>query len=214
MHNHCLLVIVRSGSDLRMHRAVDLDVSTDDGEVEPVAVVDVIVDVGHLLLDVELTTEEVISCVQVVASTAVVGDLGREGGRLVISIEVLVVGHARVELILRVVVGLGCRLLVEVGREVTVMQVSKVRLLDLKAVMSALVVRDRRSMVLMVAWNDVVMRVAIIGDQVALVTIAVKLNLRWVNGIFVYQVVLTIDLNSDFAVLVVESGSQLSGIFL
>ena len=50
---------------------------------------------------------------------------------------------------------------------------------------------------------DVVMRVAIIWDQIALVTIAIKLNLRWVDSILVYQVILTIDLDSDFALLIV-----------
>ena len=58
-------------------------------------------------------------------------------------------------------------------------------------------------MVLMITWNDVVMRVAIIWDQVALVTIAVKFNLGWVDSILVYQVILTINLDSDLALLIV-----------
>lgn len=61
---------------------------------------------------------------------------------------------------------------------------------------------------LVVSWNDVIERIAIIGHQVALLTITVELNLGCVNFVNGYQVVLTIDLDSDL-ILVVLSGCNL-----
>lgn len=60
-----------------------------------------------------------------------------------------------------------------------------------------------------VTWNDIIVGVAIIGHQVALVAVTVKLDLGWINSIDWHQVIHAINLDSDL-VLVVLGRLELS----
>lgn len=53
-----------------------------------------------------------------------------------------------------------------------------------------------------VAWNDIIVGVAIVGHQVALVAVTVKLDLGWINSIDWHQVIYAINLDSDLVLVV------------
>ena len=54
MHNHGFIFSVGRGCELRVHRRVDLDITTNDREVKAMAVVTLVVDISHLVLHVPL----------------------------------------------------------------------------------------------------------------------------------------------------------------
>lgn len=67
------------------------------------------------------------------------------------------------------------------------------------------------SIVLVITWNDVVVWVTIVGHQVALLTVALKLSLIRVDLVDRHQVVHSIHLNSDLVLVLLSGCDLLSG---
>ena len=108
--------------------------------------------------------------------------------RLFVLVEA-VVGHAWVELILGVVIRL---LLLQ---KMLLLSVAFLPRLNRGGLSRRLIGHMR--LVLVIAGHDVIMRVAIVGYQVTLIPITVKLDLGWVDLVDGQQDVLTIHLDPD-----------------